>query len=147
MSSKIVKRIGVLMLGLVFLASCATSEQVKSSSKSDKGTNGAKSPNGLKPYSEVITDKAKTDEGLFDIHKIETDYFYEIPDSLLSREMLLVSRIAETQNEIGYGGEKLNTQVVRWQKKDDKVLLRHVTYENVANDSLPVYEAVKNSNF
>ncbi|NGP89355.1 zinc-dependent metalloprotease [Fodinibius halophilus] len=149
MSSKIVqnfKGFGVLVLGVIFLASCATSEKVKSSSKSN-GKNGPKSKNGLKPYSEVITDKAKTDKGLFDVHKIESDYFYEIPDSLLSREMLLVSRIAETQNEIGYGGEKLNTQVVRWQKKDDKILLRHVTYENVASDSLPVYEAVQNSNF
>jgi hypothetical protein len=105
------------------------------------------SDNGMKPYSEVITDDAETDEGLFDVHKIDEDYFYEIPDSLLSREMLLLSRIAETQNEIGYGGEKLNTQVVRWQKKNDKILLRHVTYENVASDSLPVYRAVQNSNF
>jgi hypothetical protein len=138
----------VMILGVALLSACASSGQTqKSASSSSQQQGGPESGNGMKAYSEVITDKAESDEGLFDVHKIETDYFYEIPDTLLSREMLLVSRIAETQDEIGYGGEKLNTQVVRWQKKDDKVLLRHVSYENVAQDSLPVYEAVQNSNF
>jgi len=135
-----------MILGVALISSCATSDKAKSSSDApDK--NGPQPENGMKPYSEVITDEAESDEGLFDVHKIEEDFFYEIPDSLLNREMLLVSRIAETQNEIGYGGEKLNTQVVRWQKKNDDILLRHVSYENVASDSLPVYEAVRNSNF
>lgn len=149
MSSKIFqtfKGVASLVLGIVLLSACATSDKATSSSKS-QDSKSSKSENGIKPYSKVITDKAESDEGLFDVHKIDKDYYYEIPDSLLSREMLLVSRIAETQNEVGYGGEKLNTQVVRWQKKNDKVLLRHVSYENVANDSLPVYEAVRNSNF
>lgn len=134
----------VLCAGL--LGACASTQNAQDQSQRG-GAPSPESENGIKPYSEVITDEAETDTGLFDVHKIDKDYFYEIPDSLLSREMLLVSRIAETQDEIGYGGEKLNTQVVRWQKKDDKVLLRHVSYENVANDSLPVYEAVQNSNF
>lgn len=150
MNSKVLrvfKGLAFMILGVSLLSSCATSQKAASSSQKGDQRNGRKSENGMKPYSEVITDDAETDEGLFDVHKIDKDYFYEIPDSLLSREMLLVSRIAETQNEIGYGGEKLNTQVVRWQKKDDKILLRHVTYENVAADSLPVYKAVQNSNF
>ncbi len=137
-----------MILGVALLSACASSGQTnKSAPSSSQQRNGPESEDGMKAYSEVITDEAESDEGLFDVHKIDSDYFYEIPDSLLSREMLLVSRIAETQNEIGYGGEKLNTQVVRWQKKDDDILLRHVSYENVAKDSLPVYEAVQNSNF
>ncbi len=140
------KGVGLLILCLTFISACASSEKAQDrASKSQPQTNGPK--DGIKPYSEVVTDEAETDEGLFDVHKMDKDYLYEIPDSLLGREMLLVSRVAETQNEIGYGGEKLNTQVVRWQKKNDNVLLRHVSYENVASDSLPVYEAVQNSNF
>jgi len=140
------KAVGLLVMCVVLLSSCASSKKAQNRS-GDKPSKPKKSENGLKAYSDVITDEAETDEGLFDVHKIDEDYYYEIPDSLLSREMLLVSRIAETQNEIGYGGEKLNTQVVRWQKKNDKILLRHVTFENVASDSLPVYKAVQNSNF
>jgi len=142
------KAVGLLVMCVAVISACASSQKAQDRSAQKAGKSQAsESENGLKPYSEVITDEAETDDGLFDVHKIDADYYYEIPDSLLSREMLLVSRIAETQNEIGYGGEKLNTQVVRWQKKDDEILLRHVTYENVASDSLPVYEAVQNSNF
>ncbi|MGM0545785.1 MAG: zinc-dependent metalloprotease [Bacteroidota bacterium] len=143
---KSLKFMGLMVLCVGILSACASSQKSqKQSSGPDQQQD--QSDNGIKPYSEVITDKAESDQGLFDVHKIDKKFFYEIPDSLLNREMLLVSRIAETQDEIGYGGEKLNTQVVRWQKKDDKILFRHVSYENVASDSLPVYEAVKNSNF
>lgn len=68
-------------------------------------------------YSKVITKDAKTDKGLFDVHKVKEEYFYEIPDSLMGREMLMVSRIAKTAAGIGFGGGKINTQVMRWEKK------------------------------
>ncbi|MBT8321785.1 MAG: zinc-dependent metalloprotease, partial [Eudoraea sp.] len=70
-----------------------------------------------------------------------------IPDSLFGREMLMVSRISKTASGIGFGGGKINTQVLRWEKKPKKVLLRVVSYNVVAADSLPVSEAVVNSNF
>ena len=101
----------------------------------------------IKAYDEVITKEAKTDEGLFSVHTVGDKKFYEIPDSLFGREMLMVSRISKTATGIGFGGGKINTQVLRWEKKDKKVLLRVASYENVAADSLPVYEAVVNSNF
>ncbi|MGB0295231.1 MAG: DUF5117 domain-containing protein, partial [Flavobacteriaceae bacterium] len=42
---------------------------------------------------------------------------------------------------------KQNTQVLRWEKDAKKVLLRVVSHEVVAADSLPIHEAVVNSNF
>ncbi len=51
---------------------------------------------GIKPYKEIITDKAKTDKGLFKVHRLDGKYFYEIPDSLFDREMLVVTRYAKT---------------------------------------------------
>ncbi len=102
---------------------------------------------GPRPYRQVIPQDARTDKGLFDVHQVGSRYYYEIPDSLLGREMLWVSRIARTANGIGYGGEELNRQVVRWERLADRVLLRTVSYQNVAADSLPIYQAVRNSNF
>lgn len=101
----------------------------------------------IKPYSDVITKDAQTDDGLFKVHKIDEKYFYEIPDSLLGKEMLMVTRIAKTANGIGFGGAKQDEQVLRWQRKDKKILLRVVSHSIVAADSLPVHEAVVNSNF
>lgn len=101
----------------------------------------------IKPYSKVITKDAETDEGLFSVHKVDKEYFYEIPDSLFGREMLMVTRIAKTAAGLGFGGGKQNEQVLRWEWKEDKVLLRVVSHRVVAADSLPVHEAVVNSNF
>ena len=59
----------------------------------------------------------------------------------------MVTRISKTANGIWYGGQKINSQVLRWEKKYDKILLRIVSYENIANDTLPISISVKNSNF
>ncbi len=107
----------------------------------------SKKPKKEKTYKEIITKEAITDKGLFDIHKVKDKYYYEINDSLLGREMLMVTRIAKTASGLGFGGGKQNTQVLRWQKKDSKILLRVVSHNIVASDSLPVSEAVLNSNF
>lgn len=102
---------------------------------------------GIKPYDKVITKDAITDKGLFTVHKVNDNYFYEIPDSLFNREMLTVTRIAKTATGIGFGGGKQNTEVHRWEKKNNNILLRVVSHEIYAADSLPIHEAVVNSNF
>ena len=102
----------------------------------------------IEPYIKVITSEAKSDDGLFKVHLLDDKYFYEIPDSLLEREMLMVTRIAKnTTNKESFGGQKTNTQVLRWQKKDKNIVLRVVSHDIVANEELPVHEAVVNSNF
>ncbi|NEV92591.1 zinc-dependent metalloprotease [Psychroflexus sp. YR1-1] len=131
---------------VVSMSSCS----ILQGKKDDKSTAQApkkESKNGIKPYGKIITSKAKSDEGLFKVHKVDEDYFFEIPDSLFNREMLMVTRIAQTAQGIGFGGGKQNEQVLRWQKKGDKVYLRVVSYDIAAADSLPINQAVVNSNF
>jgi hypothetical protein len=107
-----------------------------------------KKKGGIKPYEEVVTAEATTDEGLFAVHRIEDKYLFEIPDSLFEREMLMVTRIAKNiNNNRSFGGQKANTQVLRWQKQEKHVVLRVVSYDVVADEDLPVSEAVANSNF
>ncbi|PHR94688.1 MAG: zinc-dependent metalloprotease [Leeuwenhoekiella sp.] len=129
------------------VVSCASTKQTKKGAASASSEKEEKSKNGLKPYDKVITKDAISDAGLFTVHKVDDDYFYEIPDSLFNREMLMVSRIAKTATGLGFGGGKANTEVLRWEKKDKKVLLRVVSHQIVAADSLPIHEAVTNSNF
>ena len=102
---------------------------------------------GIRPYKEVITDKAKTDKGLFKVHRLDGKYFYEIPDSLFNREMLVVTRYAKTPTVDGtYGGEELNEQIWKWQKRDKQVMIRIPSYRNIADSKTEMFEAVKNSN-
>lgn len=110
-----------------------------------KPSNGSKDA-GPKPYSEVITSKAKSKDGLFKVHQIENKYFYEIPDSLLNRDMLMVTTIAKTADGIGYGGERTNTLMLKWEKYNDEIHLKISSVNNFAADSLPIAMAVKNSN-
>jgi hypothetical protein len=99
-----------------------------------------------KPYKDVITAKAKSKDGLFKVHQIEDKYYYEIPDSLLGRDMLMVTTIAKTAEGIGYGGERVNTLMLRWEKYNNDIHLKVISVNNFAADSLPIALAVKNSN-
>lgn len=130
------------------LGGCASSQASPSSTAApQERPAGSRSDDGLRPYAEVITAEAETDEGVFDVHRIDDDLFYEIPFDRMDEEFLLLTRIARTPDGAGYGGSKANTAIVRWQRRGDRVLLRLVGHENVADDGLPVAEAVRNSNF
>ena len=107
---------------------------------------GGANANPIKAFKDVITAQAKSDDGLFTVHRIDEKLFYEIPTKLLGKEMLLVSRQAKTPQD-GYGGEETNEEVVRWERKYNRILLRAVSYVNVAADSLPIAKAVRNANF
>ena len=135
------------LLLLLTIASCGSSQSKIKNTVTATKSSGGDLKNGMKSYQTVITKEAKTDQGLFIVHKIDEKYFYEIPDSLFGREMLMVTRIAKTASGLRYGGDKQNTSVLRWEAKDKKVLLRVVSSHITAADSLPIAEAVKNSTF
>ncbi len=143
---KTILRIATVCM-ILLAVSCSSKKKAASAKAAAASSKKKPKKDGIKPYDKVITKDALSDEGLFAVHKIDEKYFYEIPDSLFNREMLMVTRIAKTANGIGFGGGKQNTQVLRWEKRAKKVLLRVVSHAVVANDSLPVHEAVVNSNF
>src|ERR1700730_8484273 len=75
--------------------------------------------NLVKPYDKVITAKAVTRCGMFTVHKLEANYYLEIPDSLLGREILLVNRMGRSsvkgiEGNQGqyYAGDQLNETVI-----------------------------------
>lgn len=143
----------LLLMGMVFVGDEAFAQKKKKKDSKNAPPAAATAParpaptrSGPKPYAEVITDKAKSKDGLFKVHELDGKYFYEIPDSLIGREMLIVTTIAKTADGIGYGGERTNTLLVRWDQNGDNVLLKVVSYSNTAADSLPIFTAVKSSN-
>ena len=110
-------------------------------------TDKEKKPKKEKTYEDVITKDAITDNGLFDIHKVKEKYYFEINDSLIGRDMMMVTRVVKMATEIPLTAHKLSEQVIKWEKFDNQILLRVASYSKFANDSLPIYEAVSNSNF
>ncbi|HEX4875108.1 MAG TPA: zinc-dependent metalloprotease [Chitinophagaceae bacterium] len=113
----------------------------------------SRTSNGLKPYKEVITEKAKTDDGLFKVHKVDEKWYFEIPDSVLSRDIMVVNRIVKSSVNSpksfgGYAGDQINESVIRFEKgPNNKLFLRSVSYQNVSKDSSqPMFQSVVNSN-
>ncbi|MDB5122022.1 MAG: hypothetical protein JWP94_151 [Mucilaginibacter sp.] len=105
-----------------------------------------------KPYKSVITDKAFTRTGLFKVHRVDDHYFFEIPDSVLGREILVVARIAKAGAEVrsadGYAGDQIGSTVVRFEKGPaNRVFLRKISYNTYSPDSTKaMYQAVQRSN-
>lgn len=109
---------------------------------------------GPKPYKEVITSKAVSDGGLFWVHKVEDKYYFELPDSIFNRDILVVNRISKAAAGMrvggffGYGGDQIGQNVIRFEKgPNNKIFLRNISYAEYAKDSTsPMFTAVINSN-
>ena len=98
---------------------------------------------GIKAFADVITKEAKADSGLFNVYRVKQKWYFEIPKKEIGKEFLLVTSQSATQTGIGYGGDEVNDQVARWDRIEDRILLRSVMYFAVAADSLPVSNAVR----
>ena len=71
----------------------------------------------IRPYDRVITKDAKSDDGVFTVHRIKDRIYYEIPKDRLGREFLWVSQIAKTTLGAGYGGQAAGNRVVKWERR------------------------------
>jgi hypothetical protein len=105
-----------------------------------------------KAFREVIPQKTKSSKGFFTAYKVENDYFFEIPDSVLGRDLLVVNRIAKAaansrKGFFGYAGDQIGENVIRFEKgPNNKILLKTVSYSERSKDSTGMYFSVLNSN-
>ena len=97
------------------------------------------------PVKRDTTQVEKTTPGLFGVSKKEKDWFFVIPDSLLSRPILSVTRYVSTPAGAGkYGGEMVNSQTVYWEKSaDGSLLLRAMMLETSSDEKDAISKSVK----
>lgn len=106
-------------------------------------------PKGIQAYNKIITDKAKNKTGLFTISQVDTKYYFQIPDSLFNRYMLVVTRYLSTPEGFGsFGGEKVNEQTIYFEKgSNNNVYLRALQYkQDVRNANSMLAKALAGSN-
>ncbi|HVI46136.1 MAG TPA: zinc-dependent metalloprotease [Chitinophaga sp.] len=108
---------------------------------------------GPKLFSEVINDKAKADSGLFNIYKQDDRYFFEVADSLLGRDVLVVNRLSKSAANLrsmmlGYSGDIIGENVIRFEKgPNNRIFIKNISYSERSKDSSqPMFNAVMNSN-
>lgn len=151
-----------LSFGLVSLNAASDKTSKKSKGKNKKEVSATPSttaasaspsyPSGLKSYNEVVTKDAKTSVGLFTIHNVKGRYYFEIPDTLLGRDVLIVNRIVKApanfyKSNVGYPGDQISENVIRFEKgPDNKMFIRNISYLEQAKDTLGMYKSVLNSN-
>jgi len=95
-----------------------------------------------RPYDQVITRDARSDDGIFKVHRVREQLYYEIPKAELGKDFLWVSQMKRTTAGTGLGGEAAGNRVVRWELLGNRVLLRLVDYSLVADPSAPIARAV-----
>ena len=104
-----------------------------------------------RPYAQVITSAAKTDEGIFKVHRITTaaadNVFYEIPKAELGKDFLWKTQLKKTTIGTGFGGQDVASNVVRWVQKGDRILLLEIDYSIMADPALPIRIAVDDANY
>ncbi|MDE3253500.1 MAG: zinc-dependent metalloprotease, partial [Bacteroidota bacterium] len=142
------------LLAIALLAGCmATAQQRDSVPTGARGNAGAfpgapaARTQGPKAYKDVITAKAITQKGLFTVHKVDDHYYFEIPQDILGREILAVSRFSKVAGGGGkYGGEEVNQQTLQFELGPAKnVFIRVVTLISMADSTNAISRAVKNS--
>jgi hypothetical protein len=135
-------------LAIILTASVATAQEPATQETPTGGGRGGRAPEPeIRPYERVITKDAKSDDGVFTVHRIKDRVYYEIPKAHLGREFLWVSQIARTTLGAGYGGQSAGNRVVKWERHGDRVFLRAVSYDVVADNGKAIARAVEASNY
>lgn len=104
-------------------------------------------------YAKLIKPGAITRQGIFTVHKVGDKYYFEVPDTLLGRDILIVTRIAQGAAGVrpgysGYSGDQVGNTIIRFEKgPDHKLFLRRITFEEQPGDSTSsMYNSVVRSN-
>ena len=87
------------------------------------------------PYKKLIKEGGSVNEGLFTVRHIKDDWYLEVPDELLGRMLLAVTRfISVPQDFKMFSGEEVNRSAVYFEQYNDKALfLREYVQSSFAN--------------
>jgi len=147
-----VSRLLALCLGLLVTASPLLAQERRwggrrpvRGERPDRAEKADDDKKKVQSYDEVIPEDAKSDPGLFLVHHVDDDLYYEIPVETLDRDLLWVIQVAKTGTGHGYGGSPVRNRVVRFELRDDDVLLRGVEYRLRASEGEHVRRAVESS--
>lgn len=98
----------------------------------------------LKEYKDIITDKAVSKKGVVTIHRVDKDYYFELADSLIGRDFLMVNKISKVPsqvNELGFNkGMNYQNLLIRFEADslNEKIWVTtyHPYYEGKKGDAI-----------
>jgi hypothetical protein len=98
-----------------------------------------------KEEAEKPAPELKVTPGMFGVAHNEKDWYFDIPDSLLGRRILAVTRyVSNTPGSSQYGGEEVTESMVYWEKASNgNMLLRVDALTIQADEGQEIEKAVK----
>jgi hypothetical protein len=106
-----------------------------------KTADSLKKAKALKPYGEIVTKTTKTQTGYFKVHQNDRKFYFEVPDSIMGRDILIVNRVSKASADMrngnyGYAGDQIGESVYRFEKGPDrKLFLRRISFSEYSGDS------------
>lgn len=159
------QKMTALAVVLILLLSCNTAKHSQSPSKGQIAYSSIAKPEEIKtdttkkgklqPYNKIITSKAISQKGLFTVHKVDDRFYFEIPDSILGEDLLVINRIAQAAAEnraangmLGYAGDEIGRNVISFEKAPtNKIFVKRISFEERSTDSSEngLYKSLFNS--
>jgi len=96
---------------------------------------GAQGEPNPRPYAQVVTPRAKSKKGVFTVHQVGTRLFFEIPRTELGKDYVVVTTLAGTPDEIGIRGTQGGNNLVRFERRDNRLFVREADYRDIIADT------------
>ncbi|MEP3890378.1 MAG: zinc-dependent metalloprotease [Hellea sp.] len=109
----------------------------------DKDKDDDEKKSKIKPYKDIVTDKAVTREGVFTTHLVDGKVYFEIPEDQFGREFVWQVKVAGIQTGKGTISTDSARQYVYFERVGDEVLLRARDYSVVSKEGEPETFVVK----
>lgn len=134
----------IAFAGLILLSACAplplpanpdalanrasASTRESPSDDANTGVNGEEGENEseIKPYDDVITAEAETQQGMLIVHRVGDKFYFEIPAAMLGRDMLWHVETAAVPPGLAVG-HPLGKRMVRLERRGNAIDVRDYT--------------------
>ena len=102
------------------------------------GPSGSMSQVTIKPYEDVVTKEAKSQDGVFKVHRVKDNILWEIPTGLYGRVFLWQTEIAAVPEGNSYPGTAAGTHVVYFERHENQIYMRerHFNVRTQSKDGL-----------
>ncbi len=102
----------------------------------------------IQPYNDVITNNYRSHRGLFSVHQLQDTVYFEIPASILHRDIEVINRLVKGPGGTGvFSGEELDEHTIQFERGPDSTIrIRYDLVVSQADSGSEIYKAVKKSN-
>jgi hypothetical protein len=144
------KKIPYLFFIFIFFSPSLFAQAVHSdSTRLDSVVKKAVPRSGIKAFDDVISNNYIARIGLFTVYQLRDTIYFEIPDSILHRDIEVINRLEQGPGGTGaYAGEELDEKTIQFERnnEDSSIRIRYDMVISSADPNSEIYKAVSNSN-